>query len=295
MGVSGEISGLERVRHARGVDARTGRGDGDAAAASSGVGLAADCGGAGLQSHDGAAVSCDGGMAALSAARTPPPAGAAHELADRALRPASGQCRRGAPGPGARTRGRQLQIDFGETQVPIGEASVSVSVHLFVATLGYSRRLFCQPFRHQRQSARLAGLEAAFRHFGGIPRDVLVDNPRALVDYPNIHTREMRFNAGFLVFARDWGFTPRAGAPTGRGQKARTSAASARSSTMRLPGIASPAGRRWRRIWRAGCAMSPTCADTARRTKRPACGSTATRPRRCNRWRAAPRSLRHGP
>jgi transposase len=107
--------------------------------------------------------------------------------------------------------GCQLQIDFGETQVPIGDETVRV--HLFVATLGYSRRLFCQPFRHQRQSAWFAGLEACFRHFGGIARDVLLDNPRALVDYHNIQTREVRFNAGFLAFARDWGFTPRACAP----------------------------------------------------------------------------------
>lgn len=107
--------------------------------------------------------------------------------------------------------GRQLQIDFGETQVVIGEGTIRV--HLFVATLGYSRRLFCQPFRHQRQSAWFAGLEACFRHFGGIPRDVLLDNPRALVDYHNVQTREVRFNAGFVAFARDWGFTPRACAP----------------------------------------------------------------------------------
>ncbi len=35
--------------------------------------------------------------------------------------------------------GRQLQIDFGDTRVWIGEERVRV--HLFVATLGYSRRL----------------------------------------------------------------------------------------------------------------------------------------------------------
>jgi transposase len=35
--------------------------------------------------------------------------------------------------------GKQLQIDFGTTRVPIG--GVAVRVHLFVATLGYSRRL----------------------------------------------------------------------------------------------------------------------------------------------------------
>jgi transposase len=38
--------------------------------------------------------------------------------------------------------GHQLQIDFGETRVPVGEESVRV--YLFVATLGYSRRIFVQ-------------------------------------------------------------------------------------------------------------------------------------------------------
>jgi transposase len=107
--------------------------------------------------------------------------------------------------------GHQLQIDFGETQVAIGDAAVRV--HLFVATLGYSRRVFVLALRHERQSAWFAGLEAAFHHFGGIPREVLLDNPRALVEYHDVRTREVRFNAAFLAFARDWGFCPRACAP----------------------------------------------------------------------------------
>ena len=82
-----------------------------------------------------------------------------------------------------------------------------------MATLGYSRLLFVQPFRHERQSAWFAGLEAAFRHFGGVPRDVLLDNARALVDYHDPATREVRFNARLQAFARYWDFTPRACAP----------------------------------------------------------------------------------
>jgi transposase len=107
--------------------------------------------------------------------------------------------------------GQQLQIDFGQKRVPIG--GVMVLVYLFVATLGYSRLLFVQAFRHERQSAWFAGLEAAFRHFGGVPRDVLLDNARALVEYHDAATREVRFNARFLAFARYWGFNPRACAP----------------------------------------------------------------------------------
>jgi hypothetical protein len=68
-------------------------------------------------------------------------------------------------------------------------------------------------FLHERQSAWLQGLEGAFRHFGGVTHEVLVDNARALVDEHNVQTREVKFNDRFLAFSRYWGFTPRACAP----------------------------------------------------------------------------------
>ena len=86
-------------------------------------------------------------------------------------------------------------------------------VHLFVATLGYSRRLYVLAFLHERQSAWLQGLEGAFRHFGGVPREVLVDNARALVNEHDAQTREVAFNDRFHAFCRYWGVTPRACAP----------------------------------------------------------------------------------
>ncbi|HVN42077.1 MAG TPA: IS21 family transposase [Steroidobacteraceae bacterium] len=107
--------------------------------------------------------------------------------------------------------GKQLQIDFGELSVPI--AGEKARVYLFVATLGHSRRVYVQAFRHERQSAWLDGLEGAFRHFGGTPEEVLLDNARALVDHHDAATREVRFNARFHTFARYWGFRPRACAP----------------------------------------------------------------------------------
>jgi transposase len=107
--------------------------------------------------------------------------------------------------------GHQLQIDFGETRVLIGSAPMRV--YLFVATLGYSRRVFVQAFRHERQSAWLDGIEAAFGYFGGVVREVLLDNARALVDRHDMATREVVFNARLHAFSRYWGFRPRACAP----------------------------------------------------------------------------------
>jgi len=107
--------------------------------------------------------------------------------------------------------GQQLQIDFGSTAVQIGVEPQRV--HLFVATLGYSRRCYVAMFLHERQSAWLQGLEGAFRHFGGVPHEVLLDNAKALVDAHNVQTREVRFNDRFHAFCRYWGVVPRACAP----------------------------------------------------------------------------------
>jgi transposase len=107
--------------------------------------------------------------------------------------------------------GKQLQIDFGETRAVIAEEPVRV--HLFVATLGYSRRVFVRAFRHERQSAWFDGLEGAFRHLGGLPQEVLLDNAKALVEHHDAVTREVRFNERLHAFARYWGIRVRACAP----------------------------------------------------------------------------------
>ena len=57
------------------------------------------------------------------------------------------------------------------------------------------------------------GLEGAFGHFGGVTREVLIDNPRPLVVGHDASTREVEFNDRFLAFAAYWGFRPRACAP----------------------------------------------------------------------------------
>ena len=107
--------------------------------------------------------------------------------------------------------GRQLQIDFGERLVEI--AGRKVKVFLFVATLGFSRRLHVRAFRHERQESWFDGMESAFLAFGGVPEEVLLDNARALVTEHDAENRTVVFNAKLLAFARHWGFRPRACAP----------------------------------------------------------------------------------
>jgi transposase len=107
--------------------------------------------------------------------------------------------------------GEQMQIDFGQARVMIG--AEPVRAFLFVATLGYSRRGFVCAFRHERQSAWFAGIEAAFAHFGGRVQTLLVDNAKALVTEHDTNTRKVQFNIRFEAFCRHWDVRARACAP----------------------------------------------------------------------------------
>ena len=93
--------------------------------------------------------------------------------------------------------GRQLQTDFGQLRVPI--ASERVRVYRFVATSGYSRCCHVAAFRHERQSSWFRCLEGAFGHFGGVTKEVRIDNPHPLLVAHDVATREVEFNDGLLA------------------------------------------------------------------------------------------------
>jgi transposase len=118
--------------------------------------------------------------------------------------------------------GDQLQIDFGQQRVGIGNGWVRV--FLLVAVLSYSRRLFVKAFLSERQDDWREGIAAAFVHFGGVPRTLLGDNARALVSGRDRETGTVLFQPGYLAFCRDWDVQPRACAPYRARTKGKTEA-----------------------------------------------------------------------
>jgi transposase len=107
--------------------------------------------------------------------------------------------------------GRQLQADFGQCMVSI--AGERMRVHLAVLTLGWSRRLVVRAFRSEKQDHWLQAMEEAFRHWGGVPQEVLVDNARALVNQHDPEREILVFAQRLDDFARYWEFKPRACRP----------------------------------------------------------------------------------
>jgi transposase len=118
--------------------------------------------------------------------------------------------------------GHQLQIDFGEKLVSIGGAVVRV--YLFVAVLGFSRRLYVRASLSQRQDDWREGLASAFRHFGGVPQTLLLDNAGALVVGRDRSTNTARLHPAFEAFCRDWGVQARVCQPYRARTKGKTEA-----------------------------------------------------------------------
>ena len=68
-----------------------------------------------------------------------------------------------------RRRGRQGHADWGECWTRIG--GKCVKVHLFVMTLGYSRRMYAAAAWDEKQPVFLHSHEEAFNYFGGAPHE----------------------------------------------------------------------------------------------------------------------------
>lgn len=101
--------------------------------------------------------------------------------------------------------GEQAQVDWGQVRVRF--ASAPAAIHVFVMTLGFSRRAWVEGYEHERIDSLLAAHEHAFEHFGGHTSEILYDRMRTVV----LGTVEgkPRWNATFEAFAAHWGFEPR--------------------------------------------------------------------------------------
>lgn len=104
--------------------------------------------------------------------------------------------------------GHQAQVDFAHFRLPWGRRWALLVV------LGYSRLLWLRFFVRQDMRVLFEGLEAAFGFFGGVPREILFDQMRAVVVADHrLGGGRLIENAEFSRFAYHWDFRPRACRP----------------------------------------------------------------------------------
>ena len=100
----------------------------------------------------------------------------------------------------------QGQFDWSSYTVVLGGETTRVIV--FCLTLGFSRRKFYWPSLVETQVAIFEALEVCLRHFGGVPKTLLVDNPKSFVS--NADPAHFQWNTRFLELCGHYRFEPRA-------------------------------------------------------------------------------------
>lgn len=108
--------------------------------------------------------------------------------------------------------GQQAQVDWGTLghieRTEDRKAEDRKAVSGFVLTLGSSRAMFAAVARDQTLSTLIRMHEEAFTMLGGVPREILYDNMKTVMQGRDDRD-EVQWNETFLDFTRYWGFEPR--------------------------------------------------------------------------------------
>ncbi len=102
--------------------------------------------------------------------------------------------------------GRQGQADWGQCWTIV--AGKRVKVHLFVLTLGYSRRMYAMATADEKMPAFLRSHEEAFEFLGGVPHEIVYDNLKSVVLGRDFEGSRFEWNPVFWDFSRYYGFRP---------------------------------------------------------------------------------------
>lgn len=102
--------------------------------------------------------------------------------------------------------GQQSQFDWSTYTIVLGGQAVKVTI--FCLTLAYSRRKFYWVSLDASQASIFEAIEAGLRHFGGCPKEILVDNARALVS--DSRADHFAWNPHFLELCGHYCIQPRA-------------------------------------------------------------------------------------
>lgn len=101
--------------------------------------------------------------------------------------------------------GETCQFDWSHEYVILGGVLQMVKVAHF--RLAYSRRMFLAAYPREAQEMVFDAHIKAFKHFGGVPKRMMYDNPKTIVDA--IFVGKVRqFNRRFLAFASHYLFEP---------------------------------------------------------------------------------------
>jgi transposase len=103
--------------------------------------------------------------------------------------------------------GKQSQVDWGQCWTSFG--GQRYKCHIFVMTLGYSRRFFATGTSNEKLPTFLECHKEAFDHFGGLTHDIVYDNAKTVVLSRDFEGKRIQWHPSFRDFSRHYGFRAR--------------------------------------------------------------------------------------
>lgn len=102
--------------------------------------------------------------------------------------------------------GLQAQVDWKESKIIKNTKGELFVINIFLVILGYSRMKYIELTLDRAQPTVFQALANAFKYFGGVPKEILFDNMKTVVDHAKSEYNKPVINSTFYEFSKDMGF-----------------------------------------------------------------------------------------
>lgn len=102
--------------------------------------------------------------------------------------------------------GLQAQVDWKEKMKLISKQGEVFEINIFLMLLGYSRTKYLELTIDRSQETLMNSMINGFRYFGGVPKEIIFDNMRTVVDQSRTNYHDAVINETFYQFSKDMGF-----------------------------------------------------------------------------------------
>lgn len=106
-------------------------------------------------------------------------------------------------------KGQQAQLDWKENIDFVLSTVEVININIFVLILSYSRFRIYRLSLEKTQDILFPFLNESFETFGGVPKELLTDNMKTVMDQPRTAYQSGKVNNKFQQFADDYGFKVR--------------------------------------------------------------------------------------
>lgn len=102
--------------------------------------------------------------------------------------------------------GLQAQVDWKERMKLISKTGKVFEINIFLMLLGYSRTKYIELTIDRNQETLMMAMINGFRYFQGVPKEIIFDNMKTVVDQSRTNYQDAVINGTFYQFSKDMGF-----------------------------------------------------------------------------------------